>query len=68
MKNRSVPYPARQAIAGNDTSIPPEMITTISKIAKISVTSMERDRVITVDNPKKAGLTNEIKAERAIMT
>jgi hypothetical protein len=58
-----VKYSEKHAIAGNETSIPPETMITISHRAKIIVISMDLDVPNKVSNEKNAELTNDITIE-----
>jgi len=54
--SRIVAYDVKQAVAGNDTSMPPMMMTVISIAANIKETSIARKRVMTVEKLQNAGL------------
>ena len=55
--SRIVAYDVKQAVAGNDTSMPPMMMTVISIAANIKETSIARKRVMTVEKLQNAGFT-----------
>ena len=55
------------ATAGNDTSIPPEIITIISQIAKVSVTKIALESVTTVETLKKEWFTIPISKDNPII-